>query len=237
MVRPLRYLLDKKYAQTSDPDLQGLPLDALRVVSSKIATKLKAAGITSIPELANASAEQLKGKGLSKKEITNVISYAKDIMTHANKPGIQEGVLPLEELLDKAYEKTPVNELAGLTPEAIQGVSKGDVAKLRKADIAPTIQELAETNVDTLRSADLSGYEANRFVDFAKMIMIYAKGEPTPTESVTKEPAPAVPVTDELVPTEPVKTEKKMTRRNILILFGVPIVVIVLLAFLIVLMG
>jgi hypothetical protein len=237
VVRPLRYLLDKKYAQTSDPDLQGLPLDALRVVSSKIATKLKTAGINSIPELANASAEQLKGKGLSKKEITTSISYAKDIMTHANKPGIQEGVLPFEDLLDKAHEKTPVNELAGLTPEAIQGVSKGDFAKLKKAGISLTIQELTKANVDTLRSAGLSDYEANRFIDFAKMIMTYAKGKPVSTEPITEEPAPAVTVTDESVSTKPVRTKKKMGRRKLLILFGVPVVIIILLVFLIVLMG
>ncbi len=174
MVRPLRYLLDKQYELTPDLDLLRLPLDAIEGVSSSDATKLTSAGVNSISELAEASVERLTTEGLAEKEIVKAISYAKDVVTHAQTPGVQEGLMPLEEMLDKAYESTPPDKLASLGPDAIQGLSKGDAKKI--ADIASTIQALAGTNAATLKDAGFNDYEAQKFSHFARMIMQYTRG-------------------------------------------------------------
>ncbi|MFX1465156.1 MAG: helix-hairpin-helix domain-containing protein, partial [Promethearchaeota archaeon] len=177
MVRPKKYLLDENYELTPDLDLESLPLEALQSVSKRISTKLQTAGINNIPELANASLE-LKVKGVSQKDIKKAISYAQDVMQHASEPGLQEGIMPLEEMLDKKHEKTPVNEIAGLELEAIQGLTKTDATKIRKANIASTIQELAVAKKEDLKSAGLTNYKADKIVEFATMVMTYIKGEP-----------------------------------------------------------
>ena len=239
MVRPIKHLLDKKYELTPDLDLQSLPLEALQSVSKKISTKLQTAGINSIPELANASVE-LKVEGISQKEIKKAISYAQDVMKHASEPGIQEGIMPLEEMLDKKHETTPVNELAGLELEAIQGLTKTDAAKIRKASVGSTIQELAGVDVDNLRSVGLTDYKASRIVEFAKMIMTYTKGAPVVEPEPVAEPelvAEPKPVAEpESVPTKTI-AEKKVNIRNLLVYVAViGFAIIVTLYFLIIMM-
>ena len=146
MVRPLKHLLDKKYELTPDLDLDSLPLNALQSVSKRNSDKFNKAGIKTIPELANES-DDLEIEGISKRDIKRAISYAKDVMKHANEPGIQEGIMPLEDMLDRKHEKTSVDKLAGLELSAIQGLTKADAAKIKKANIVSTIQEIAGSNI------------------------------------------------------------------------------------------
>lgn len=165
MVRPIKHLLDKKYELTPDLDLESLPLSALQSVSKRNSDKLNKAGINTIPELANES-DDLKVEGVSKRDIKRAISYAQDVMKHASEPGIQEGIMPLEDMLDKKHEKTSVDKLAGLELVAIQGLTKTDAAKIKKANIGSTIQELAGSSIDSLRSAGLTDYKAGNIFDF-----------------------------------------------------------------------
>jgi hypothetical protein len=213
MVRPLKYMLDKKYEDTTDLDLPSLPPNALEGLTATDAKKLASAGINTISDIASKSETELKTAGLTGKKMQRALAYAKDVMTHAETPGIQEGLMAFEELVDKAYEKTPTNELAALDIQAIQGLSKTNATKIKTAEIANTVEELSKKSTEDLKDTGFSDYHANKFVDYAVMIMKYASGdaeapapsEPAPEEPKPEEPAPEEPAPEQPAPEEPVE--------------------------------
>jgi hypothetical protein len=174
MVRPIKYLLVKKYDETKSKDLPNLPLDALSGIVEDDLAAFEDMGIKTIPELAEAEFVKLQGQQLSDYKLNRGISYAIDVMIQAEEPGVHDEIMPIDELLDKAYEKTPTTELAGLSTVAIEGVAPGNEKKLKKKDIK-SVQQLAEAEVAAVKKAGLKDWEAEKFIQFAKWIMEYAE--------------------------------------------------------------
>ncbi len=174
MVRPLKYLLVKEYQDTPTSELPKLPLNAISGITEKDIPKFKEIGIENIPKLADTEFSKEKGKGPGDYKLNRGISYAIDIMIHANEPGVHDEIMPIDELLDKKYEKTPDTELATLPTVAIEGVAPGNAEKLKGKGIK-TIKDLAEADLDKIKSAGLRDWEAEKFSQFAKWVMEYAK--------------------------------------------------------------
>lgn len=53
----------------------------------------------------------------------------------------------LTEVLDKAYEQTPLKELIKLSPAVLQGVTDQDAALLKEAFNIKTIEEMANNKL------------------------------------------------------------------------------------------
>jgi len=174
MVRPLKYLLVKEYKDIAPAELPKLPLNAISGIVDKDIPAFKEVGIDNIPQLAEREFSKLMGKGPSDYKINRGISYAIDIMIQANEPKVHEEIMPIDELLDKAYEKTPPKELGDLGTVAIEGVAPGNAGKLKKAGVATNIRELSKAAVSKIKGAGLLDWEAEKFSQFAKWIMKYA---------------------------------------------------------------
>ncbi|MHA1132445.1 MAG: hypothetical protein ACTSQI_16110 [Candidatus Helarchaeota archaeon] len=174
MVRPIKYLVVRKYEDVTKSDLSKLPLDAISGIVKDDIPGFEEQGIKTIPELAEAKFSKLQGKNLSDYKLNRGISYAIDIMIQVEEPGVHDEIMPIDELLDKEYEQTPPTELANLSTVAIEGVAPGSEKKLKKKNIK-TVKELAEADVDTVKKAGLKDWEAEKFIQFAKWIMEYAE--------------------------------------------------------------
>ncbi|HUX99104.1 MAG TPA: hypothetical protein VMV49_06085 [Candidatus Deferrimicrobium sp.] len=174
MVRPLKYLLVKEYKDIAPAELPKLPLNAISGIVDKDIPAFKEVGIDNIPQLAEREFSKLMGKGPSDYKINRGISYAIDIIIQANEPKVHEEIMPIDELLDKAYEKTPPKELGDLGTVAIEGVAPGNAGKLKKAGVATNIRELSKAAVSKIKGAGLLDWEAEKFSQFAKWIMKYA---------------------------------------------------------------
>lgn len=179
MVRPVKYLLVNEYQDTPMKELPNLPLNAISGIVEDDVPGFEDIDIKTVPKLADAEFRKLKEKELSDYKLNRGISYAIDIMIQANEPGVHEEIMPIDELLDKEYEKTPETELGGLTTVAIEGVASGNAKKLKKADVASTIEELAKVKVDKIKAAGLKDWEAEKFSQYAKWIMKYTKEKTT----------------------------------------------------------
>ena len=175
MVRPVKYLVVNEYNETPNKELPNLPLHAISGIVEDDVPGFNGMGIKTIPELADTKFAKLQEKELSDYKLNHGISYAIDMMIQAEEPGVHEEVLPIDELLDKKYEKTPDTELADLDTVAIEGVAPGSAKKLKKKGMA-TIKELAEADIEKVKSAGLKGdWEAEKFSQYAKWIIGYAK--------------------------------------------------------------
>jgi hypothetical protein len=174
MVRPLKYLIVKEYQNTPTKSFPDLPLNAISGIVEKDIPAFKEVGIDTIPQLAEKDFSKLVGKGPSDYKINRGISYAIDIMIQATEHKVHEEIMPIDELLDKAYEKTAPKDLGDLGTVAIEGVAPGNAGKLKKAGVATNIRELAKVAVTKIKSAGLLDWEAEKFSQFAKWIMKYA---------------------------------------------------------------
>ncbi len=173
-IRPIRYLLKREHRQISPSELPNLPLDAISGLSSKDLPKFGELGINTIPELAETNFSKERGKGPSDMKLNHGISYAIDLITHAEEPGVYDEMMPLEEMLVKKYETTPGPLLANLDIIAIEGLSEGNAEKLRKKNIN-VVKDLAAADIAQIESAGLREWEAEKFSEFAKWIMEYSK--------------------------------------------------------------
>ncbi|MHA1300932.1 MAG: hypothetical protein ACTSO9_16050 [Candidatus Helarchaeota archaeon] len=174
MVRPLKYLLIKKYENTSPSELPKLPLFAIEGITPDDIGGFETMGISNIPELADANFSKLKEKELSNYKVNKGISYAIDIMIHSNEPGVHEEIMPIDELLDKEYEMTPPNKLGGLSTVAIEGVAPRGEKKLKEIGIK-TIKEFADSDIKKVKTADIYDWEAEKYLEYARWIMKYAE--------------------------------------------------------------
>jgi hypothetical protein len=168
-------LVKKEYQNTGAEALPALPLTAILGIVEEDMGGFGMAEIKTIPELAAVKFAKLEGKDLSDFKLNRGITFAIDIMTHANEPGVHYEILPIEELLDRPYESTSPAELAKLGTVAIEGVAPKNANKLKEAGVASTIQELAEAKIDEVKSTGLTDWEAEKFSQFAKWIMEYAE--------------------------------------------------------------
>ena len=175
MVRPIKYVIVKEHEDTKSSKLSELPLNAVVGIVDKDIPGFKSMGINNIPDLANSKFSKLKGKKLSDFKVNRGISFAIDVMIQAKEPGVHYEIMPIDEMLDKGYEETPATELAQLSTVAIEGVASGNADKLKKAKVASTIKELAEVKLEKITAAGLRDWEAEKFSQFAKWIMEYAK--------------------------------------------------------------
>ncbi len=175
MVRPLKYLVKKEYQNTNPNDLPTLPLTAISGIVEEDMGGFGMAEIKTIPELAEVKYAKLEEKELSDFKLNRGITFAIDIMIHANEPGVHYEILPIEELLDRPEESTSPDKLASLGTVAIEGVAPKNAKKLKDARVASTIKELAEATIDDIKSAGLPDWEAEKFSQFAKWIMEYAE--------------------------------------------------------------
>lgn len=173
MVRPIKYLLVKKYDETKPDALSKLPLEAISGITEDDVPGFEELGIKTISQLAEAKFEKLKGKELSDYKLNRGISYAIDIMIQAEEPGVHDEIMPIDELLDKQYEKTETTKLAGLETVAIEGVAPGNAEKLAKVGLK-NIKQLADADLKKVKSAKLKDWEAEKFSQYAKWIMEYA---------------------------------------------------------------
>jgi len=175
MVRPIKYLVVNEYKDTPNEELPNLPLDAISGIVEDDVPAFEDMGIKKIEDLADTKFGDLKGKELSDYKLNHGISYAIDMMIQKEEPGVHEEVLPIDELLDKKYEKTPDTELADLDTVAIEGVAPGSAKKLKKVGLS-TIKELADADLEKVKSAGLKGdWEAEKFSQYARWIVGYAK--------------------------------------------------------------
>lgn len=175
MVRPLKYLVKKEYQKTRSEDLPGLPLTAINGIVDKDMGGFGMAEIHSIPELSEVRYTKLEEKELSDFKLNRGIAFAIDIMIHANEPGVHYEILPIEELLDRPFETTNPEKLAELDTVAIEGVAPKNAKKLKDTGVASTIKELAEANIDDIKSAGLLKWQTEKLSQFAKWIMEYAE--------------------------------------------------------------
>jgi len=174
MVRPLKYILVKEHEDTKIEDLSKLPLTAIQGVVDDDVEGFSAMDINTIPECAEAEFGKLKGKELTDYKLNRAIAYSIDIMIHFKEPGVHYEIIPIEELLDKGFEAADPTKLAALSTEAIEGVAKGNAGKLKKAKIS-TIKELADAKIEEIKPAGLKDWEAEKFSEYAKWVMEYAK--------------------------------------------------------------
>ncbi|MHA1271298.1 MAG: hypothetical protein ACTSPY_16010 [Candidatus Helarchaeota archaeon] len=174
MVRPIKYLLIRDYEDTPPKQLPKLPLHAISGIVEDDIPLFKDLGIKTIPDLANAKYGELKGKKMSDYKLNHGISYAIDMMIQAEEPGVHDEIMPIDELLDKKYEATPADKLADLDTVAVEGIAPANSEKLKKIKIS-TIKELADADIATIKSAGLKDWEAEKFSQYAKWIMEYAK--------------------------------------------------------------
>jgi hypothetical protein len=149
-IRPIRYLLKREYHQTLISEILDLPLDAIKGLSSNDLPKFQEIGIDTIPKLAETTFSKGRDKGPSDTKLNHGISYAIDLMIHAEEPGIYDEIMPLEELLVKRYERTPGSALPSLDITAIEGLSENNAEKLRKENIN-LVKELAEVDIGAPR--------------------------------------------------------------------------------------
>jgi len=175
VVRPLKYLVKKEYQNTRPEDLPALPLTAIMDIVDEDMGGFGMADINTIPELSEVKFAKLEEKDLSDFKLNRGITFAIDIMIHANEPGVHYEILPIEELLDRPYESTSPEELAALDTVAIEGIAPKNAKKLKVAGVARTIKELAEASIEDMISAGLREWEAEKFSQFAKWIMEYAE--------------------------------------------------------------
>ncbi|MHA1269654.1 MAG: helix-hairpin-helix domain-containing protein [Candidatus Helarchaeota archaeon] len=173
-IRPIKYLLNRKYHQTPPSELSNLPLDAINGITKKDISKFEEIGLDTIPKLAAAEFTWKDQKGLSDQKINQGISYAIDIMIHVNEPGIYYEIMPIDELLSSAYETVPETKLKNLDIIAIEGIAESKAEKLKEIGIL-TIKDLAKASINKIQSVGFRDWEAEKFSQYAKWIVLYSK--------------------------------------------------------------
>lgn len=178
MVRPVKYLIVEEYRkeEPASSELANLPLDAISGITKDDIPDFNDVGIETIEQLSDTEFQkkEMGDEGPSDYKLNHGISYAIDIMIQTEEPGVHDEIMPIDELLDRKYEKTPDNELGDLGTVAIEGVAPGNAKKLKKVGLA-TIKELSEADLDKVKSAELRDWEAEKFLQYAIWIMQYAK--------------------------------------------------------------